>query len=153
MITLYLSRIPNEAGMLAPPPIFFCSYAPGHALSLKFFVGQKRQGVPNLNFSCIILFFTIVCEDSTSIENHSRFTYQITIYHLEPNPNQTVNTTLPKHTANMAHYQQTGVDPEKSTATLIFHYKQECNHNNLTPVTLYNIPIPYNNKIKPTTSD
>jgi len=37
------------------------------------------------------------------------------------------------------------VAPEKSTATLITNYKQECN---LTPVTLYNASIPYTNKVK-----
>ena len=36
----------------------------------------------------------------------------------------------------------------KSTATLITNYKQEYNHNNLTPVTLYNTPISYTNKVK-----
>ena len=40
------------------------------------------------------------------------------------------------------------VAPEKSTTTLITNYKQEYNHNKLTPVTLYNTPIPYTNKVK-----
>ena len=40
------------------------------------------------------------------------------------------------------------VTPERSTATLITNYKQEYNHNNLTPLTLYNTPIPYTNKVK-----
>ena len=40
------------------------------------------------------------------------------------------------------------VAPEKSTAILITNYKQEYNHNNLTPVTLYNTPITYTNKVK-----
>ena len=31
---------------------------------------------------------------------------------------------------------------------IITNYKQEYNHNNLTPVTLYNTPIPYTNKVK-----
>ena len=40
------------------------------------------------------------------------------------------------------------VSPTKSTVTLITNYNSEHNHTNFTPVTLYNSPIPYTNKVK-----
>ena len=72
--------------------------------------------------------------------------------------NITIKSTHAKHNTaatNTEHYlnrlqtyltaNRLKLSPEKSTATFITNYKQEYN---LTPVTLYNTPIPYTNKVK-----
>ena len=73
----------------------------------------------------------------------------------------TITSTHAKHNTgatNAQHYLNTlhiwlttnrlRVAPEKSTATLITNYNWEHILTNLTPVTLYNTPIPYTNEVR-----